>query len=178
MTRMVALLRAVNVGGRKLPMADLRTLVAGIGWRDVATYIQSGNIVFSADDEPEAAEGALEALIEKHFGFKAPAMVRTADQWTRYPAANPFPKAAADEPNRLLMMLSKKPPADTAEGAIQARAIDGERVRRAGDAIWIYYPGGQANSRLTPVSIDRAIGSAATGRNYRTVTTLLEMLKA
>lgn len=178
MGRMIALLRAVNVGGRKLPMAELRTLCGDLGWTDIATYIQSGNIVFTSDDTPEAAEAALEALIEKNFGYKAPAMVRTLDQWTHYPAANPFPIAASDEPNRLVMMLSKEPPADTAEAAIQARAMHGERVKRAGDAIWIHYPDGQQDTKLSPNIIDRAIGSVATGRNYRTVVTLLDMLKA
>lgn len=178
MGRMIALLRAVNVGGRKLPMAELRMLCGELGWTEIVTYIQSGNIVFTSDDTPEAAEAALEALIEKHFGYKAPAIVRTLDQWTHYPAANPFPIAAADEPNRLVMLLSKDPPADTAEAAIQARAMHGERVKRAGDAIWIHYPDGQQDTKLSPAIIDRAIGSVATGRNYRTVATLLDMLKA
>ena len=60
MGRMVALLRAVNVGGRKLPMAELRALCAGLGWSDVATYIQSGNLVFTAPGKPDAIEAALE----------------------------------------------------------------------------------------------------------------------
>ena len=60
MGRMVALLRAVNVGGRKLPMAELRALCAELGWEDVATYIQSGNVVFTADGKPAALEAALE----------------------------------------------------------------------------------------------------------------------
>lgn len=178
MTKMVALLRAVNVGGRKLPMAELRALLGELGWRDVATYIQSGNIVFSADEEPEALEAALEALIEKNFGYKAPAIIRTQDQWARYLAANPFPIAASDEPHRLVMLLSKAPPVETAEATIQTRAMQGERAKRAGDAIWIHYPAGQADTKLSPTVIDRAIGSTATGRNYRSVVALLDMLKA
>jgi uncharacterized protein (DUF1697 family) len=64
MGRMVALLRAVNVGGRKLPMAELRALCAGLGWSDVATYIQSGNLVFAAPGKAEAIETKLERAIE------------------------------------------------------------------------------------------------------------------
>jgi len=178
MERMVALLRAVNVGGRKLPMAELRVLCEELGWTDVATYIQSGNVVFGAEGDPAALEAALEEALPARFGFAVPVVIRTATQWAAYPRATPFPKAAADEPNRLMLLLSKAPPAAGAEAVIQGRAMHGERVGRAGDAIWIHHPNGQADSKLTPSLIDRAIGSPATARNYRTVATLLEMLKA
>jgi uncharacterized protein (DUF1697 family) len=177
MGRMVALLRAVNVGGRKLPMAELRALCAELGWQDVATYIQSGNVVFTADGKPEALEKKLEDAVAKRFGFDSPVIVRTAAQWADYQHANPFPQAAADEPNRLMLLLSKSPPAKGAEDAIQARAAAGEQIRRAGDALWFHYPEGAGTSKLTPASIDRAVGSSATARNYRTVTTLLDMLR-
>jgi uncharacterized protein (DUF1697 family) len=175
---MVALLRAVNVGGRKLPMAELRALCEGLGWEDVATYIQSGNVVFTAKDQPGAIEKALEDAIARQFGFAAPVIVRTAAQWAEYPPGNPFPKAAKEEPNRLMLLLSKAPPAKGAEEIIQARAQTGEQVRGAGDALWFYYPGGAGTSKLTPSLIDRAVGSPATARNYRTVIKLLEMLDA
>jgi uncharacterized protein (DUF1697 family) len=178
MGRMVALLRAVNVGGRKLPMAELRVLCAELGWEGVATYIQSGNVVFTTKGRPEAIEAQLEAAIEKRFGFAAPVVVRTAAQWAGYPKGNPFEQAAKDEPNRLMLLLSKAPPATGAEEVIQARAQHGEQVRRAGDALWFHYPEGAGTSKLTPSLIDRAIGSPGTARNYRTVTTLLEMLNA
>ena len=175
---MVALLRAVNVGGRKLPMAELRALCGELGWTDVATYIQSGNIVFTAPGKPEAIEAALESAIRKHYSYEAPAIVRTAGEWAHYPPGNPFPKAAKDEPNRLMLLLSKRPPAKGAEDAIQARAAADEQVRRAGDALWIHFPNGAGASKLTPALIDKAVGSPATARNYRTVATLMEMLDA
>ena len=74
------------------------------------------------------------------------------------------------------MLLSKRPPAGGAEESIQARAAAGERVRRGGDALWINFPEGSGTSKLTPALIDRAVGSPATSRNYRTVVTLLDML--
>jgi len=178
MGRMVALLRAVNVGGRKLPMAELRALCAGLGWEDVATYIQSGNVVFTAGDKPGALEKTLEGAVARRFGFDSPVIIRTAAQWAEYPPANPFSEAARDEPNRLMLLLSKSPPAGGAEEVIQARAAAGERVKRAGDALWFHYPEGAGTSKLTPSLIDRAVGSPATARNYRTVVTLLDMLRA
>jgi len=176
MGRHVALLRAVNVGGRKLPMADLRALCADIGWGDVATYIQSGNVIFSADGDAAALEQALEQAIAERFSMQVPVIVRTAAQWRGYPAKCPFPDAAEKEPNRLMLLLSKKPPAAGAETAIQARAAAGEQVRRAGDALWIHYPEGAGTSKLTPSLIDRAVGSPATARNCRTVLKIGEML--
>src|SRR5687768_17740812 len=78
MTRAVALLRAVNVGGRKLAMAALREACADLGWEDVATYIQSGNLVFLAKGRPAALETALEQSIGENFGLEVPVIVRTA----------------------------------------------------------------------------------------------------
>ena len=176
MERHVALLRAVNVGGRKLPMAALRTLAEGLGWSDVATYIQSGNLVFSADGKAEALETRLETAIPKEFGLQVPVIVRSAVEWKRLASANPFPAEAENEPNRLMLLLSKRPPAQGAEAAIAAKAAAGERVRRAGDALWIHYPQGAGTSKLTPALIDRAIGSPATARNWRTVLRIEEML--
>ena len=176
MGRQVALLRAVNVGGRKLPMAGLRALAEELGWREVATYIQSGNLVFSAAGKAEALERKLEEAIAKEFGLDVPVIVRSAGQWRAYAKDNPFPDEAKKEPNRLMMLLSKRAPAAGAEDAIAAKAAAGERVRRAGDALWIHYPEGAGTSKLTPALVDRAIGSPATARNHNTVVKLGEML--
>ena len=178
MGRMVALLRAVNVGRRKLPMAELRAHCADLGWRNVATYIQSGNVVFDADCTPSEAEAALESAVRETYAYGAPTIVRTAVQWRAYAPACPFPEAARETPNYLLMLVSKQPPAPGAVEAIQTKAAAGERVREAGDAVWIHFPNGSGTSKITPALIDKAIGSPATSRNYRTVVTLQEMLDA
>lgn len=175
MGRMVALLRAVNVGGRKLPMADLRDLCADLGWADVATYIQSGNVVFDSKGEPAALEKTLEAAVARRFGLDAPVIVRTAARWSACASGNPFP---GEPPNRVMLLLSKAPPDDGAEEAIEARAAAGEKVRRVGDALWFHYPEGAGTSKLTPSLIDRAIGSSGTARNFNTVRKLEEMLEA
>ena len=176
MGRKVALLRAVNVGGRKLPMAELRALCRELGWGEVATYIQSGNVLFEAEGKPEVLEAALEKAIVACFGLEVPVIVRTGGQWAQYPAVNPFPKVGRDEPNRLMLLLSKQAPAADAAVRLQERASDGEKVERAGDALWIHYPAGAGRSKLSPSLIDRLVGSPATARNYRTVLKLQEML--
>ncbi|HEX8623139.1 MAG TPA: DUF1697 domain-containing protein [Allosphingosinicella sp.] len=178
MARLIALLRAVNVGGRKLPMAELRALCGELGWEDVETYIQSGNLVFRAGGRPDAIEARLEEAIEARFGLDVPVIVRTASQWAALAAANPFEDAARDEPNRLQLLVSKRPlEADAAE-KLTERAQAGERVEAAGGALWLHYPQGVASSKLTPALIDKACGSPATGRNWNTVLKLREMAEA
>ncbi|MEA3034564.1 MAG: hypothetical protein QOH04_323 [Sphingomonadales bacterium] len=176
MTRFVALLRAVNVGGRALPMAALRELCTTLGWEDVVTYIQSGNVVFAAAGKAEALETALERAIAERFGLEAPAMVRTAAQWRTLLGANPFAKEAEAEPNRVFVGVPKRPPAAGAADRIAAKATAGERVKEAAGALWFHYPEGVGASRLTPALIDRAAGCAVTARNWRTAVKLGEML--
>lgn len=175
MARLVALLRAVNVGGRKLPMAELRALCGELGWEAVETYIQSGNLVFTAPGRGEALEARLEEAIEERFGLDVPVIVRTAAQWAKLVAANPFPRVAAEEPNRLQLLVSKRPPGGDAAAKLMERARAGEVVRAAGGALWFHYPEGVGASKLTPAVIDKAAGSPSTSRNWRTVMKLQEM---
>lgn len=178
MARLIALLRAVNVGGRKLSMAALRDLCAELGWEQAQTYIQSGNIVFKAAGKPDALEAQLEEAIRDRFALDVPVIVRTAVQWAACIAANPFPEAARAEPNRLQLLVSKRPPNPDAAEKLMARAQGGEAVKAAGGALWFHFPAGIARSKLTPALIDKACGSPSTGRNWRTVVKLGEMAQA
>jgi uncharacterized protein (DUF1697 family) len=176
--RRLALLRAVNVGGRKLPMAALRELCSGLGWQDVATYIQSGNVLFEASGKDAALEQALEAAIVAKFGLDVPVVIRTASEWAKLAASNPFEKTAREAPNRLQLLVAKRPPARDAAETLMARAQDGEQVVAVAGGLWFHFREGIARSKLTPKLIDKACGSPATGRNYRTVVKLKEMLEA
>ena len=175
--RFVALLRGINVGGNtKVPMAELRALCGEIGLAEVATYIQSGNLLFSASGSASDEEAKLEQAIESRFAIAVPVMVRAASDWPALVATNPFPEAARDEPNRLMLCLSKEAPYRDAGHALQARARDGEQVRLVGEALWIHYPGGSGTSRLSPSLINSLVGSPVTARNWRTAVKLQQML--
>ncbi|HMJ92861.1 MAG TPA: DUF1697 domain-containing protein [Allosphingosinicella sp.] len=177
MGKFVALLRGINVGGHaRVPMAELRALAEGLGWKQVRTYIQSGNLVFEAGGKASALEAALEESLEKAFGFVPAVIVRSASEWTDLAAANPFPKESESEPNRVMIGLSKHRPKPGAAEEIEARASAGERVREAGGTVWFHYPEGAGNSKLTPSLIDRLVGSPLTARNWRTFLKLQEML--
>ena len=176
MEKMIILLRAVNVGGRKLPMAELRDLCRKAGLDDIETYIQSGNLVFSASSAA-AAEKQIEALIEDNFGFRSEAMARTAKQWAAYAGGSPFPDS--DERGNLVHLgLAKGELAADVIGKLQPKAIHGEQIVVKGDALWIDFRIGVGESKLMPNFINKCAGSPVTMRNWRTVQKLAEMVKS
>lgn len=174
----IALLRGINVSGRnQIPMADLRAACAELGWSDVQSYIQSGNLVFRAGGAPASLEEQLEHAIERRFGLSIPVLVRTAAEWPAYVQGNPYPDASRSEPNLVMLALSKTTPRQGAVEELRERAADGERVVQVGDALWIHYAGGAGRSKLSPALLDRLVGSAVTTRNWRTVLRLEELVR-
>jgi uncharacterized protein (DUF1697 family) len=176
----IALLRGINVGGnRKVPMAQLRVLAQRLGWGNVTTYIQSGNVVFTANGvSTAAAEQQLEQAIELHFGFAVPVIVRSATGWLCAVARCPFAAAALERPNLVHLGFGKRPPRAAAAKDLAPYCKTGERVAVRGDAIWIDYAAGVARSKLTPAVLDRVIGSTVTLRNVKTVQAIGELLRA
>lgn len=165
----IALLRGVGPGIRPLPMAELRAVGNALGWSGVQTVLQTGNLVFRAAGAPAALEAQLESAILARFGFEVPAVVRSGETWAAYVRSNPLREVAEPEPDRVLIVLAKSPMPRNAEELLRTRVADGERVARAGDALWIYYPNGVSRSKLVPGALDRLIGVSVTTRNWRTV---------
>lgn len=173
----IALLRGINVGGHnKIAMAELRARCVEAGWQNVESYIQSGNLVFSADSRAVDVETRLEQLIARHFNLEIPVIVRSAAQWADYFDDNPFPAASRETPNLVMLGLSKSSPPPGAADDLQERARDGERVQMVRDALWIHFPAGSARSKLSPTVLDRAVGSPVTSRNWRTVQKLAQLV--
>lgn len=178
MPTFIALLRGVNVGGRnKIPMQELRALCGSLGWTDVRTYIQSGNVIFRAGAVASALEDVLEHTIQRDLGLSIPVLVRAAADWPVYVRGNPFHDFSRTEPNRVMLALSKRPPRHTAVDELRERAEDGEQIARVGDALWFYYAGGAGKSKLSPTLVDRLVGSPVTARNWRTVLKLDELAR-
>jgi len=177
MSRWIALLRGVNVGGHnKIPMVELRQLCADIGWQSVATYIQSGNILFTATGTMQTLEKQLAEAIASHFGHRTSVIVRPAAAWPLYIRLNPYPEASDAEPNRVVLALSKRPlPADAAEN-LNKYAASGESIAQRTDSLWIHYAGGAAHSKINPALLDRLAGSPVTTRNWRTMLKINEMI--
>jgi uncharacterized protein (DUF1697 family) len=176
LARFIGLLRGINVSGHnKIPMSELRSVCAEIGWSDVQSYIQSGNLVFQASATPARLEAALEQAIEQHFGLSIGVIVRAAADWPAHVSANPFPRESQSQPNLVMLALSKKPPKAGALEGLRERATNGEQIAQVGDALWIHYERGVASSKLSPALFDRLVGSPVTARNWRTVLKLNEL---
>jgi uncharacterized protein (DUF1697 family) len=167
----VALLRGVNVGGRTLAMARLRTICSDLGYEDVATYIQSGNVVLRADaDRAGAIAGELADAIRDHAGLQVAVVVREARRLRAVLEANPF--ADRDDEGRLHVTFLAGP-ADGAEIPSAAGAPD-EFVPGDG-VVYIWCVGGYGRTILNNQFFERRLGVAATTRNWRTVSRLAEM---
>lgn len=173
MTPFVVLLRAVNVGpNNRVPMAELKAALTKAGYGDVRTYINSGNAVVEGTGTTAAVEKAVEALLVKRFKVEVPVLVRTADQWAKIAAANPFPDAAG---NTLYLGVSKKAPKAGVLAPLEERAAKGDRIRLVGEGLWIAFAEGMGRSKITPPVLDKAMGSPVTMRNWNTVRKLDEM---
>jgi uncharacterized protein (DUF1697 family) len=185
----VALLRGINVGGRnKVPMADLREVVASLGHTEVTTYIQSGNVMFTtADTDTAKLAAALESAVEDRFGIWSSVVVLSRDELARVLAGNPYP----DEPNPKLLhvvFLNAEPPQDllariaAAESAVAAKGSR-DTVQAAGQALFLHTPDGYGTSELAQALFriisapakQKKQGLAATARNWATSTKLLSL---
>jgi uncharacterized protein (DUF1697 family) len=174
----IALLRGINVSGRNMiPMPELRSLCAELGWEAIQSYIQSGNLVFQAESTPAKLETELERAIERRFGFSIHIIVRAAAVWPDYVQDNPYPDASQSEPNAVMLALSKAAPKADAVEKLQERATGGERIVQVRDALWLHFAAGMAKTKLSPALLDRLVGSPVTMRNWRTVRKLDEMAR-
>jgi uncharacterized protein (DUF1697 family) len=178
MTRHVALLRAVNVGGRKVTMVELKQAAEAAGYGNPRTLVASGNLVFDArKTAPAKLEAALETLIEKTFGLFSEVMVRDPDEWAAILKANPFPKKAKDDPAHLVCLVCKDAP-DAAGVAAWLKTFrekydKGEQLKVVGREIFIDYGPSIGESKLIlPKKL-----CTGTARNWNTMLKLDAMLE-
>jgi uncharacterized protein (DUF1697 family) len=182
----VALLRGINLGGKnRVAMGDLRALVTELGHADVSTYIQSGNVLFTAAPNADTAAlaRAMSAAIAAKLGVTSPVVVVSREELARIVAANPFPDEP--DPRRVHVVLLSEPPgaelADKIEAALAKSAAKGSRddIRPIGRALYLHTPDGFGNSDLS-VGLMRIVaapkaGLTGTARNWATTTKLLQL---
>ncbi len=171
MTTYVALLRGINVAGRRsVAMARLRDLATDLGFQGARTLLQSGNLVFQCRRRPD---GTLERVLEQEavsrLALEVDFLVRTADEWRALVERNPFPDEAKRDPRHLVVMSLKR-----AIGARDVRALEAairgpELVRGGGRQVYIVYPAGIGRSPLTNRVIETTLGTRGTARNWSTV---------
>ena len=173
MTRYLALLRGINVGGRqKLKMADLRALLSSLGYTDVATLLQSGNAVFTAaDGSPETLAVDIQDRITTELGLTVTVMVRTEDDLRRVIGQIPF--EVRDPSKCAVAFLSS--PVDRARIEVLDHASFAPEELVAGEReLYLYFPDGMGRSKLLPI-LSRDTFDPATVRNWNTTTKLLDL---
>ena len=166
MTTYAAFLRGINVGGNKsVPMAKLRELAEGLGYRDVATYINSGNLVLTASKKPATLEKELSQAIQTNLGFGVDVCVRSLAQLKKILAANPYPEGDASKVT--VAFLASKPPAGV-EARLASMAAEHEPFTVAGTEVYVHYGNGLGKSALAE-KFAKLVGVSATVRNVRTI---------
>ena len=173
----VAMLRSVNVGGRnRVAMADLRSLVGSLGFDDVTTYVQSGNVVFSGSGTGAAAGKAIRAALASELGVEVPVLVRSARSLATIVRTHPYADPGIEE--RLLhVTFLDGPPSTSAVDELDSMAgrFGDDRCTVEGNEVYLYCPGGYGQTKLNNSWLERALDRVGTTRNWRTVTTLAAM---
>ena len=176
MARYIALLRGINLGGsRRVSMQDLRAVLTGLGYQDVATLLQSGNAVFSSPRrQADKVCADLDRGISEQLGMRVRCVVRTAAELAAVVAANPFPEHEAEGAKLMVTFLS---------GAVKPSIVDDDDAARfapdefrlGAREIYLWLPNGASGGRIPVDFWDRKTGLLTTTRNWNTVTKLVAM---
>jgi uncharacterized protein (DUF1697 family) len=173
----ICMLRAVNVGGHnKVPMAELRTLCAGLKLRDAQTYVQSGNVVFkTAERDLDALAKRLQKAIERKLGCCPEVILRTTAEMKNAINRNPFAKRKDIEPNKFLITFLGAEPTPQARAEAMQLEVGREEMKIIGRELYMYFPDGLARPKITWGTVERKLKVPGTARNWNTVNKLLEM---
>jgi uncharacterized protein (DUF1697 family) len=174
----VALLRGINLGARnKVSMADLRALFAALGAVDVATYVQSGNVLFSSTDSAGKLTEAIEKRIRSDLGIEVAVLLRTQPQLAKVLARNPFADDVSDPTKLHVTFLADKPdPARVRK--LDPALAEPDEFRVSGQEVYLHTPNGYGRSKLSNAHFEKQLDVRATTRNWRTVTKLAELTGA
>ena len=172
-TGWVALLRGINVGGRNsVPMAELRRVFEANDAEAVSTYIQSGNVVFMHKVSDRAALARrLDAAVKDSFDVPAAVILRTFREIAHVARATPF----GDDNSKTQVVFLAEKPAAKAVRELESLDLEPDRVEVVGSEVFLHYPNGISGARLSSAQLERKLGVAGTGRNWRTVTRLAAM---
>jgi uncharacterized protein (DUF1697 family) len=170
--RYVALLRGINLGARnKIAMADLRELFGRLGAEDVATYVQSGNVVFRSRAGRSELVQEIERRIAQELGLEIRVLLRTSTELAKLVAGNPFAKSEND-PLKLHATFLADTPAAARVRALDSKPFEPDDFAVAGRDVYLHTPNGYGRSKLSNAYFEKQLAVAATTRNWKTVTSL------
>jgi uncharacterized protein (DUF1697 family) len=172
----IAMLRGINVSGQKLiKMERLRTAFADMGFQNVRTYIQSGNVIFETEEPAAGLSTKIQKKILKEFGFDVEVVTKSAKEMADIVKRNPLAKdTALDEKRLYVTFLADDPPRNAVE-LLQPLATNGEAFHIVGRAVYGYFPNGYGETKFSNPAIEKKLGCKATTRNWKTTKMLMEM---
>jgi uncharacterized protein (DUF1697 family) len=173
----ISMLRGINVGAhRRMKMDALRAVYESLGLRDPQTSVQSGNVVFRTSERDLAVLARqIEAAIEKGFGFRPAVILRTTSELRDAIARNPFANRSGIDPSRLLVNFLAADPSAEVRDKVLGLKTDPEELRMDGRELYIYFPNGMARPKMSWAVLEKILKTPATGRNWNSVTKLLEV---
>ncbi len=183
MAAYAALLKGINLGGHhRVAMAELRDVCTGLGLENVATYVQSGNVVLSSPRRDAVALAAdLEVALAGAFGFDVPVIVRSGAQLQAVVVHNPFVQAGKDASELSVGFLAGRPTPEAArrlrDDPLAASPPDGHEFDLRDEEVYLFHPGGYGRTKLTNAFFDRRLGTTMTVRNWRTVLALADLTR-
>lgn len=178
MTAYVALLRAVNVGGRNsLSMPKLREALGERGLEDVSTVLQSGNVLFRSPKRETAVTKLVRATLADEFGLEGAVVVRSAAELATVAAGNPFlQKGEHRDPKSLHVAFLEKAPTKAAVAKLDPDRSPPDAFAVRGREVYLSYPKGSGRTKLNLGYLEHVLGVQGTARNWRTVQRLAELL--
>ncbi len=178
MNKKVAILRGINVGGkRKILMADLKAMCQKLGWKNVVTYIQSGNLIFESSQQNTELENVLENAIKEKFGFEVPVIVRRLNELQALIDNNPFYNHDADVNQLHLTFLKESPTAENTDKTLSYN-YEPDKFEIDNKAVFIFCAGKYHQSKLTNNFFEKSLKVGATTRNWKTVLKLQELCQS
>jgi uncharacterized protein (DUF1697 family) len=178
MARHILLLRGINVGSRnRLAMPALRAALVEVGFDDVRTYLQSGNVVLSSTGKATDVARNVERLVEREFCLKVPVVARTRAQLAKVIDADPLGNVAKNPKRYQVSFLAARPTREVIR-RIEETAVPPEQVLVIGREIYAWHPETIASSKLWALLAGQSLGVTATTRNWTTVQKLLALADA
>jgi uncharacterized protein (DUF1697 family) len=174
----IAMLRGINVSGQKIVrMEHLRESCKRLGFQNVETYVQSGNIVLLATEtSPSALSMRIGEGIFRDFGFSVPVFIRTSKEMGDVIKVNPFLKEKGIDLSKLHVTFLSEAASTNALKNLRQLPTQSDRFHVVHREIYLYCPGGYGNTRLSNTALEKALSVGATTRNWKTVNTLFEMV--
>lgn len=178
MALFLSILRGINVSGQKMiRMPDLKALYEDLGFKNVTTYIQSGNVIFENSHSKNLSEQIDKKIFEK-YNFNVPVIIRTADEILEVIKGNSFLKEKNIEPDKLHVTFLEKEPTPEHLTKIKDLNYESDRFYISGKTIYLHCPNGYGKTKLTNTFFENKLKVTATTRNWKTTNEILRIMKS